>query len=338
MIADVTTSSQWVEATNPLQYSRAILNILDDFSEEKTRMGDAQKAILNILGDFSEEKERLADIQKAILNVLEDLGIERDKADHINREMAAEIAERKRVEQLLEAQRQELEDSNKELEAFSYSVSHDLRAPLRAIDGYGRILIEDYEDRFDTEGRRVLGVISSETQRMGRLVDDLLAFSRLGRQKLQRSDIDMTALAQDVFEELSAQAPERALQLELNQLPVARGDRAMIRVALSNLLSNAVKFTRNEDPAVIEIGSGLEDGQTVYFVKDNGVGFDMQYAQKLFGVFQRLHSTEEFEGTGVGLALVQRVIHRHGGRVWAEGIVNEGATFSFSLPNTEEEL
>ena len=301
-------------------------------------MGDAQKAILNILGDFSEEKERLADIQKAILNVLEDLGIERDKADHINREMAAEIAERKRVEQLLEAQRQELEDSNKELEAFSYSVSHDLRAPLRAIDGYGRILIEDYEDRFDTEGRRVLGVISSETQRMGRLVDDLLAFSRLGRQKLQRSDIDMTALAQDVFEELSAQAPERALQLELNQLPVARGDRAMIRVALSNLLSNAVKFTRNEDPAVIEIGSGLEDGQTVYFVKDNGVGFDMQYAQKLFGVFQRLHSTEEFEGTGVGLALVQRVIHRHGGRVWAEGIVNEGATFSFSLPNTEEEL
>ena len=178
----------------------------------------------------------------------------------------------------------------------------------------------------------MLGVISGETQRMGQLIDDLLAFSQLGRQKLESSDTDMTALAQAVYERLAAQAPERALQLELKPLAPAHGDRAMMQVVWDNLLSNAIKFTKHRDPAMIEIGSRQEDGQDVYYVKDNGAGFDMKYAHKLFGVFQRLHSTEEFEGTGVGLALIQRVIHRHGGRVWAEGKVNEGATFYFSLP------
>ncbi|MBP9146174.1 MAG: PAS domain-containing protein [Thermoanaerobaculia bacterium] len=253
--------------------------------------------------------------------------------------LSAWRSERKReeAEAALVRKTAELETANKELEAFSYSVSHDLRAPLRAIDGYGRILLEDYESRLDPEGRRLLGVISGETRRMGQLIDDLLAFSQLSRRKLEASDIDMAAMARAVFDEQAGHAPQRVFRLELQPLPPAHGDPAMIRVALGNLLSNAIKFTKPRNPAVIEIGSRLEDGQAVYYVKDNGVGFDMRYAHKLFGVFQRLHSTEEFEGTGVGLALVQRVVHRHGGRVWADGKVDEGATFYFSLPDMREE-
>ncbi|MCX6545492.1 MAG: PAS domain S-box protein [Acidobacteria bacterium] len=241
------------------------------------------------------------------------------------------------LEQRVRGRTAQLEASNKDLEAFSYSVSHDLRAPLRAIDGFGRILKEDYESHLDAEGQRLLGVISSETQRMGHLIDDLLVFSRLGRQNMEALDIDMTDMAQAVFDEQAAQAPERALQLELKPLPPTQGDRAMLRVVLGNLLSNAIKFTRPRNPAVIEIGSRREDEQDVYYVKDNGVGFDMRYAHKLFGVFQRLHSSDEFEGTGVGLALAQRVVQRHGGRIWAEANVNEGAVFSFSLPNMKEQ-
>jgi two-component system sensor kinase len=231
----------------------------------------------------------------------------------------------------------DLESANKELEAFSYSVSHDLRAPLRAIDGYGRILVEDYEDRLDPEGRRVLGIISNETKRMGILVDDLLAFSRLGRQDMNVQNINMTGMAESLLGELSAESPGRIMQLELKQLPPVQGDRAMIRVMWTNFLSNAFKFTKNQNPAVIEIGSFPEDGQTVYYVKDNGVGFDMKYVHKLFGVFQRLHTAEEFDGTGVGLALAQRIVNRHGGRVWAEAVLNEGATFYFSLPRMDGE-
>jgi len=225
------------------------------------------------------------------------------------------------------------------------------------VDGFGRILMEDYADQLGREGRRVLGVICGETKRMGQLIDDLLAFSRLSRQPMEPSVIDMTALAKAVFKEQAAQAQDRVFQFECKPLPPAHGDRAMIRVVLANLFSNAIKFTKPRNPAVIEIGV-MECGSdgvmgtapnavapapqhsntpplhhsTVFFVRDNGVGFDMRYADKLFGVFQRLHSAEEFEGTGVGLALVQRVIHRHGGRVWAEGKVNEGATFYFTLP------
>jgi light-regulated signal transduction histidine kinase (bacteriophytochrome) len=166
---------------------------------------------------------------------------------------------------------------------------------------------------------------------MAQLIDDLLAFSRLGRQSMAPSNIDMTALAQAVFDTCASQAPDRRCQFILHPLPPAQGDPALLRQVLVNLLSNAIKFSKPRDAAVIEVGSRQEEGQVVYYVKDNGVGFDMNYASKLFGVFQRLHSTEEFEGTGVGLAIVQRVIHRHGGRVWAEGKVNEGATFHFTL-------
>ncbi len=242
------------------------------------------------------------------------------------------------LEQRVVLRTAQLQAANKELETFSYSVSHDLRAPLRAIDGFARILGEDYAARLDDEGRRVLGVICSETERMGQLIDDLLAFSRMNRQHVELAQIDMTALAQAVFDEHAARVPGRRLQFKVQPLPPAQGDPAMLRQVLANLISNALKYTRPRDTAQVEIGGRTDGEENHYYVKDNGVGFDMKYAGKLFGVFQRLHAEDEFEGTGVGLALVQRVILRHGGRNWAEGKVNEGATFHFTLPNRHQDM
>ena len=238
------------------------------------------------------------------------------------------------LEERVRKRTEQLEAANKELEAFTYSVSHDLRAPLRAVDGFSRIIVEDYAERLDDEGRRILGVIRSESQRMGRLIDDLLAFSRLGRQQMEVEAVDMHEMAREVFDELAAQEPpERRIELDLRPLPHVIGTKMMIRQVWVNLISNAIKFTRGRDPGQIEIGVQEEDdGRTVFYVKDNGAGFDMRFSDKLFGVFQRLHSDAEFPGTGVGLALVQRIIQRHGGRVWAEGEVNHGATFYFTIP------
>lgn len=236
------------------------------------------------------------------------------------------------LEQRVQERTRKLEEANKELEAFSYSVSHDLRAPLRAIDGFSRILVEDYAETIDENGKRVLDIIRSNTQNMGRLIDDLLAFSRLGRKQIEAAPVDMSDLANDVFQQLKSELPNQKIQLNLTSLPGATGDPALIRQVFINLLSNAAKYARPRAETVIEVSGRCENGDCIYSVKDNGVGFDMKYAQKLFGVFQRLHSVEEFEGTGVGLAIVQRIVHRHGGRVWAEGKVDEGATFYFSLP------
>ena len=236
------------------------------------------------------------------------------------------------LERRVEERTAELQTANKELEGFSYSVSHDLRAPLRAVDGFSRMVAEKYGVELGDEGRRLLGMVRSETARMGRLIDDLLTFSRLGRQKMEVASIDMGALAQSVFNELAASEPERKLRFDLRPLPAARGTVAMIRQVWVNLLSNSVKFTKERESGEIEVGAldGGKDGPT-YYVKDNGAGFDMRYVDKLFGVFQRLHSAGEFPGTGVGLALVQRIVQRHGGRVWAEAEINHGATFYFTL-------
>lgn len=226
----------------------------------------------------------------------------------------------------------QLEAANKELEAFSYSVSHDLRAPLRAINGYARILDEDYGSLLDAEGRRVLGVIRSEALRMGQLIDDLLQFSRLGRQPLRIAATDMSTLAREVFEELLRGMPERKVDFRLGPLPEALADRSLLRQVWVNLLDNALKYSRPRETALIEISGRVQDGEAVYCVQDNGTGFEMKYAGKLFGVFQRLHAANQFEGTGVGLALVQRIVHRHHGRVWAEAEPDSGARFYFSLP------
>jgi len=226
----------------------------------------------------------------------------------------------------------QLEAANRELESFSYSVSHDLRAPLRAIDGFSRIILEEYGDKYDAEGKRLLNVIRGNTQKMGGLIDALLTLSRLGRKEIEVLDMDMTGIVKELFDELGFDTDKRSVEFNIGSLPSARGDKGMIRQVFANLLLNAVKFTKTRDTARIEVGGYNEDSKNVYYVRDNGVGFDMRYKDKLFGVFQRLHNGEEFEGTGIGLAIVQRIVNRHGGRIWAEGKVNEGATFYFALP------
>jgi len=230
----------------------------------------------------------------------------------------------------------ELEAANKELEAFTYSVSHDLRAPLRAIEGFSQILMEDHLPKLDEECQRLLRVVRDNTRQMGQLIDDLLAFSRISRYPLTADTLDMAELARSVASELVPVDASAAPQVQVYPLPEARADASLMRQVWVNLLSNAFKFSRGKDPRVIEVGSRVADGETVYHVKDNGVGFDMRYAHKLFGVFQRLHKASEFEGTGVGLAIVRRIVTRHGGRVWAEGTVGRGATFYFALPRKED--
>ncbi|MGE5466549.1 MAG: sensor histidine kinase [Ignavibacteria bacterium] len=225
-----------------------------------------------------------------------------------------------------------LEQANSELEAFAYSVSHDLRAPLRAIDGYSHILVDDYGTMLDDEGRRLLGQVRSNASRMERLIDDILSFSRMSRREMEAMQVDMEELVREVVAELQAASPQRRLRFEIGALPAVRGDRDMLRQVLVNLLANAVKFTRVREEAVIEVGGSSTAEGCVFQVKDNGVGFDMAYVNKLFGVFERLHGQKEYEGTGIGLAIVKRIVARHGGRVWAEGKEGEGAVFHFFLP------
>jgi len=259
----------------------------------------------------------------------------------VGRELADHMAIALRQSQLLEAvqkQREQLEERvqerTAELESFTYSVSHDLRTPLRAIDGYTRILKEEHADQLDEEGQRLLNTIYESTQTMGTLIDDLLTLSRLGRREMHRVPIDVCALAQEAFEELERANPETTTDLTFTcpSLPNAHADRSMIRQVLINLLSNALKFTREEASPHIEVGAEDRGDEVVYFVRDNGVGFNMEYADKLFGVFERLHDEDAFEGTGVGLALVERIIRRHDGDVWGRGTEGEGATIYFTLP------
>jgi PAS domain S-box-containing protein len=225
----------------------------------------------------------------------------------------------------------ELAAANKELEAFSYSVSHDLRAPLRAIDGFSRILSKDYAAALPGDARSYLDDIRANTLQMSRLVDDLLAFSRLNRQPLNKQRVDPGKLVRQCLDELRTGQEERSVDVRFGELPLCQADPALLKQVWLNLLSNALKYTGKREPATIQVGCDRQHGQDVYFVKDNGVGFDMRYAQKLFGVFQRLHRAEDYEGTGVGLAIVQRIIHRHGGNVWADAQPNQGATFFFTL-------
>jgi signal transduction histidine kinase len=238
-----------------------------------------------------------------------------------------------KLEQNIAERTKQLESTNKELEAFSYSVSHDLRSPLRSIDGYSRILLEDYGNKLDEEGKRILHVVMRNAIRMGQLIDDLLAFSRIGKQSLTKVNLNLESIVTGVVDELKS-ADTKAVEFNIKAILPARGDSSMLRQVLTNLVSNAIKYSLKKENPAVEIGSYVDKKFTVYYVKDNGAGFDMRYYDKLFGVFQRLHSSNEFEGTGVGLALVHRIITKHGGRVWAEAKVDQGATFYFSLPSS----
>jgi signal transduction histidine kinase len=226
---------------------------------------------------------------------------------------------------------EQLIETNKELESFSYSVSHDLRAPLRAIHGYTKMLKGNYETKLDSEGNRLMNNIINNAKKMGQLIDDLLAFSRIGRNELVKMNIPMHQLVTNLCNELKNEQADRTIEFRIGHLFPALADNTAIKQVWLNLISNAIKYSRQKEKTVIEIGSEIKGNEITYYIKDNGAGFDMRYADKLFGVFQRLHSEEEFEGTGVGLALVQRIIFKHGGRVWGEGKVNGGAIFYFTL-------
>ena len=244
-----------------------------------------------------------------------------------------DMTERRRAEEDMETRNAQLEAANKELQAFSYSVSHDLRAPLRAIDGFSLAILEDYENKLDAEGKTHLQRIRAATGRMGQLIDGMLNLARISRAGMVRENVDLSPLAREIAAELLASQPQRQASIVIPPKLTVKGDRLLLRVVLENLLSNAWKFTYGQPISRIELGTKGNGNETIHFVRDNGAGFDMQHVDKLFGVFQRLHRESEFPGTGVGLATTQRIIHRHGGRIWAEAALGEGATFYFVLGN-----
>jgi PAS domain S-box-containing protein len=285
------------------------------------RLGSDSQSIFNYGGTLV--RDATGQARMAIVTI-DDI-TDRKSAEHEIRQLNVELEER------VKRRTADLEAANNELEAFSYSVSHDLRAPLRAVDGFSQAVLEDYGPQLPDEGRRYLATIRAGAQRMGALIDDLLTFSRLSRLPLHKQPVDMGKLVRDTLTELDSETKGRKIDMQIMDLPASHGDPALLKQVWMNLVSNALKYTRKRDRAIVEIGCARDNGEKVYFVRDNGTGFDMQYAHKLFGVFQRLHRADEFDGTGVGLAIVQRVVHRHGGRVWTDAAIDSGATFYFTL-------
>lgn len=288
-------------------------------------------------------QDEVGDLVDSFNDMLIELGRRSDALEATNQSLAREMSERRHadeelrrlndeLEQRVTERTAQLETANKELEAFSYSVSHDLRAPVRAIVGFSHILSERYDKEFDDEAKRILEIVESEARRMGNLIDDLLAFFKLGRQPMQKSEVDMMELVRSVCDRVKSQHDSTAADCRLAALPKAMGDHSLLGQVWTNLLSNAFKYSSKRTNPQIDVGAVSDEKEIIYFVRDNGAGFDPRYQSKLFGVFQRLHNASEFPGTGIGLALVERIVTRHGGRVWAEGKPDEGAAFYFTLP------
>lgn len=266
-----------------------------------------------------------------VKKLLADVRISNEELQASSEEMEASNEELRSTNEELESRTAELEFMKKEIESFSYSVSHDLRAPLRSIDGFSQALLEDYADKLNEQGKDYLQRLRAAAQHMGKLIDDMLRLSRVTRDKMEIETVDLSALAQMIAAELQGTQPERQAEFVVAPGITVQGDARLLRIALENLLGNAWKFTGKRPRARIELGVTLQEGKPVYFVRDDGAGFNMAYADKLFVVFQRLHTEAEFPGIGIGLAIVNRIIHRHGGRIWAEGAVEKGATFYFTM-------
>lgn len=304
---------------------RAMLNILDDFSDERLVLENSQGAILNVLDDAAESAATLKDIQPAMLNILEDLEGEKATVLALASDLERRVSERT----------EELRLTNRNLEAFTYSIAHDLRAPLRAMSGFSEALIDDFGDRLDDTGQDYARRIRDASRRMAELIDELLELSKVSRLDLHRERVDMTSMAHAVVAGLRSHDPTRVVEVVIEPEMVGWADRNLIKTVLENLLGNAWKFSAKSMPGRIEMGSLRVDGQPGWFVRDNGVGFDPAFMDRLFKPFQRLHSVADFAGNGVGLASVSRIVERHGGRVWAEGTVGRGAKFSFTIEAEE---
>jgi light-regulated signal transduction histidine kinase (bacteriophytochrome) len=309
---------------------------------ERTSQRDLQRALLNILDDSDDERVRLRDAQRALLNILDDLDVEKARVDRVNQELSMEIAERERaqqalrlltdqLEQMVRSRTAALEASIAELEAFTYSIAHDLRAPLRAITGFVDVLAEDHLPDLDEEACHVVDEIRGAAVRMGQMIDGLLSLAHVGRQSLSLAPVGPDVVARRAWQQLSADAHGREVELTVHSMPEAVADAALLEQVYANLLSNALKYTRGAANVRIEVGARESGGDIVFFVRDNGIGFDMRYANQIFGVFQRLHTRDRYEGSGIGLAIVQRIVDRHGGRAWAEGRPGAGSTFFFTL-------
>jgi signal transduction histidine kinase len=289
-----------------------------------TGLGDEAVA-LKMVQDGAQDYVAKIDLNGSVLSRVIRYAIARERADQQIRKFNEELEHRVNVRTA------ELEAANKELETFSYSVSHDLRAPLRHIDGFSRILLESCGPQLGTEGQKYLDRIRVATQHMGNLIDDLLKLAQVGRRVLDLKPVELSSLVREMLDEFKAETQGRRIEWEVGDLPSVTCDVGLIKQVFSNLIGNSVKYTRPRETAVIEVGQTVIAGTPAFFVRDNGAGFDMKYADKLFGAFQRLHQETEFEGTGIGLATVQRIIQRHGGRIWAEADLGKGATFYFTL-------
>jgi light-regulated signal transduction histidine kinase (bacteriophytochrome) len=316
---------------DPAHQAQATLDLLEDFIEEKQQLKDAQLAVMNILEDATADRLKAEAAVKASISILEDLSDAQAEIGALNAELEVRVDQRTA----------ELVLANKNLEAFTYSVAHDLRSPLRALSGYSEALTEDYGDRLDDTGRWYADRIQAATERMGTLIDDLLQLAQVSRTDMNLGLVDLSAEVTAISAELHDREPDRVVRFAIGDGVRDTADRSLIRTVLQNLVENAWKFTARSEDATIEFGTtpagttGAGGTGTCYYIRDNGAGFDPAFAGKLFQPFQRLHAVAEFPGTGIGLASVQRIIERHGGRVWAEGAVGHGATFYFTLNATQ---
>jgi signal transduction histidine kinase len=330
VFALVRIAPQVMELKTPGVLARMVADKTSEFQKINERLQQeikqreiAEQKLQHLYAELEAKSQGLEEMNSQLITREHEVIKSEQRIREMNIDLEKKVAERTAA----------LHSSNQELEAFTYSVSHDLRAPLRAIDGYARILEDDYNPRLDAHGKHLIHVITRNARYMGQLIDDLLEFSRTSRAELVKTMFNTDTEVRKIFHDLMDNERNRSLEVDINRLENCRGDINMLRQIWVNLISNALKYTRKLPSAKIEIGSSVENNELIFYIRDNGVGFDMEYKDKLFGVFQRLHKKEEFEGTGVGLALVKRILDRHDGKIWAKAALNKGATFYFSLPS-----
>ncbi|MFB3812928.1 MAG: ATP-binding protein [Terriglobales bacterium] len=310
---------------------RALLNILEDFVSEKVQLAAAERAVVNILDDFSEEKTRLETVQRAVLNILDDLETERAKAE-LNQQLQREIEERKRAEEALKANSAELARSNADLQQFAYVASHDLQEPLRTLSSFSQLLKRRYHGRLDSEADEFITFIVEGATRMQTLINDLLAFSRVGTRGSPFTPVNCAEILASVEENLELAIADNEAVITHDLLPIVSADATQLTQVFQNLLSNAIKFRRAEPPR-IHVSAARRDGAWRFSVRDNGIGIAPQYYDRIFVIFQRLHGREAYPGTGIGLAICKKIVERHGGCIWVESEPGQGSTFHFTIPD-----